>query len=289
MIGPTATGKTDLAIEMAESLGGEIVNADSVQVFQSVNIGTAKPTATERSRVPHRLFDIVSEGNDFTAGRYFERARQCIKDHELKSPNKPLFFVGGSGFYLQALEKGMFEVDPPSEDIINEIKLKESLCGPSGLFDWLKALDFQYSNQISENDHYRVRRGLEMILTHDKSMSEIKKEFELKQEKVSLKNPILKIGLDRDRKELKKRVEKRIYKMIDQGLELEVENLLLKGLEKWSPMKSVGYIETVHYIKGQLTQEEWVQKMVQNTMRLAKKQRTWFRRDPDIRWIRKII
>lgn len=286
VVGPTGTGKSEFALELAQSVKGEIVNADSIQMYQSTDIGSAKPTLEERALLPHHLYDFVPEGERFTAGRYFDVARKLIEDYRDKST--PLIFVGGSGFYLQALERGMYDVEEPSETIVEEIQSVQQQKGARGLHQRLAELDPEQAKILPEADEYRVIRALEMVLSKGKTMKEIQNEFEQQSNENKIPNPIVKIGLDRDRNELRKRVQLRMEKMITKGLVEEVKGLLDKGLEDWAPLKSVGYLETVQMIQNQLTPAEWKEKFVQNTMRFAKKQRTWFRRDSEIQWLRRV-
>lgn len=283
VVGPTASGKSALAISLAEKFGGAIVNCDSIQLYQSVNVGSAKPSAEDFKRVPHFLFDIVKEGEEITAGEYRRLFFETLED--LKNKYPIVFVVGGTGFYFQAIEKGMFSVG--AADAATQAQVESELSeegGPEKLHRELSEKDPETAQKISVNDHYRLGRAVEILRTHGKPPSQVKKEFESQVEPFPY--PLLKIGVKASREELTPNVLKRTQQMLGHGLIEEVRDLLVKGLENWAPLSSVGYMETVQLLKGILSSEKELEDLiVQNTHRLAKKQRTWFQRDPGIHWI----
>lgn len=281
IVGPTASGKSSLALEVAQEIGAGIVNSDSLQVYQKMDIGTAKPTVEERSQAPHYLFDLIAPGKEFTAGKYRELAFEVI---ESKLSTHPLFFVGGSGFYIQALEKGMFSVKDVPSSILDRLKLRLESEGLPALYGELVRQDSQYSEKVSPNDSYRILRALGVIESEGKTMTEIREYFDLHSKKLSDSYPVVKLGLSFPRDILRQRVRDRCLMMLDQGWIKEVQFLLDEGWKSWPPMKSVGYAECISYLEGSMDKEEMVDEIVKNTMRLAKRQMTWFRRDSEITW-----
>lgn len=282
VVGPTATGKSSVALSIAEALGAPIINLDSLQIYKSVSIGTAMPTLDDRKRTPHYLFDYVDEGVNYTAGQFRSDAIDVLDGLQ-----GPIVLVGGSGFYIRALEKGMYSVKDTPKDIKNKIQDLFESKGATHCYELLKEKDPDYAKKISENDHYRVQRGLELIMSENKTMAEIQKNSQAQLEKTKLKNPMLWLGLDMERSELKNRVQMRFDQMREQGLEQEVKALMDQELYEWTPMKSVGFVETTSFLKGDINQDEWKQLVVKNTMYLAKRQRTWFKKDERIQWLTK--
>lgn len=276
-VGSTATGKSDLALALAKKHQSLLVNGDSLQFYKELNIGTAKPGRETMSSYPHYLFDDVSAPEVMTAGKYRDKAIELIEQHRA---SQPVYIVGGSGFYIQAVDQGMYDV-PRIPEEINKSLEDEFLEKPlSVFFTELKDKDPSYAQQISSEDKYRIFRAINLIRYLDKPMSKIKEEFSSK----PLIGPKLKIGLVLEKEKLRLKVKKRAQLMIETGLILEVKSLLEKGLESWPPLRSVGYKETVSHIKGEITEDELLEKIVTSTMQLAKKQKTWFKRDKEIQW-----
>lgn len=285
VVGTTASGKSELSLRLAQKFSGAIVNCDSIQVFKGLDIGSAKPSPQEFKTVPHFLFDFVETGKDITAGEYQRHFFECLE--KIKDQFPVVFVVGGTGFYFQAIEKGMYSIGAADEIMKAQVEaeLRET-SGPERLHQELMRLDPASAEKISVNDHYRLGRAIEILRTHKKPLSEIKKEFEAQAPKFPY--PLLKLGLQINKEALLPKVEKRTGKMLESGLIDEVKSLLAQGLEAWAPLASVGYYETVMHLKkevGFLSMNELRDKIIQNTMRLAKKQRTWFRRDQDIHWL----
>jgi tRNA dimethylallyltransferase len=278
VVGTTASGKSDAALDLAEEALGCIINCDSIQLYQNLEIGSAQPSAEDKSRVPHYLFSCVAPPDEVTAGVY-RRAHMEILD-EIPGP---AFVVGGTGFYFQALEKGMFPAPAADASIQNEIETV--LASPQGediLWDELRRLDPQSAQRIHKNDHYRLVRALELIRRAGKPLSEIRKEFEAQVETYPW--PYMKVGIFWNKEELEKRVLLRTAKMLKNGLIDEVRGLLDQGLEAWSPLQSVGYKEVTQMLQENKTKEWLAEEISRATMRLAKKQRTWFQRDTTITW-----
>lgn len=281
VVGPTASGKSELALNWAQEFKGAIINCDSVQVFKSLDIGSAKPSKEEFGKVPHFLFDFVEVGQEFTAGQYSRHFFETLE--RIKHQFPVVFVVGGTGFYFQAIEKGMYQVGAAHPEIIRQVEA-EMAVDPLKLYEELKSRDPVTAAKIFPNDHYRLARAVEMMRTHGRPVSEIKREFE--ETRAPFPYPLLKVGLRAPKENLRPRVELRTDKMLKAGLVGEVRELLQKGLKDWAPLQSVGYQECVDYLESPgMSEQELRNLIVQNTMRLAKKQRTWFQRDSEIFWM----
>lgn len=280
IVGATATGKTQLALNLAEKFQGSIINIDSIQCYDKLFIGSAAPTEIEKKRVPHYLFSYVPAPQELTAGQYLRDFYKLLNE---KKPQGPLFVVGGTGFYLQALEKGMYDLPEVSEELKQQV-FQELQEKPSELIKELKTFDPE--SEIHDNDLYRIGRALEIKRAFQIKMSAVKKgEFQ----KNKLPFPLLKLGLDFDsapeqKKMFQKRVEVRTQAMLQLGLENEVQSLIFEGHLNWAPLASVGYKETVQYLQKEITSEQWPNLITQATLQLVKKQRTWFKRDEAILW-----
>lgn len=281
IVGTTASGKSDWALQLAQQTDGVIVNCDSVQVYQKLDIGSAKPSLEERALVPHYLFDYVAPPQEMTAGQYerdFWAAFQEIPSE------KPIYVVGGTGFYFMAIEKGMYPVTAIPDEVKSAVERQmETSEGVLAGLQEIRAMDPEYAQKIHEADRYRIGRALELIRTQKKPMTQIRAEFSQKQEPFPY--PLLKLGPSWEREELGRRIFARTLKMTDAGLYEEVEALVQEGLESWAPLMSVGYKETLLFVKGAIpNRESWIQQIAINTRQLAKKQRTWFQRDEEIEW-----
>lgn len=282
ILGPTAVGKSEWAIKWVKSQPSEnmgILNCDSIQIYKDLNIGSAKPDFSKHPDINFYLFDVLKAPEVGTAGFFREKALQVLKQ---KLPQEKIIAVGGSGFYFQALEKGMypksFSSKPPkTNSYLSKDLSKKSL---NELYQKLKEEDIETAKLISPKDRYRITRSLELIQTEGKKVSQIKKEFK----ETKLPWPYLKIGLDIPKEELLKRIQIRTQKMIQEGLVEEVEMLLSRGLKNWQALNSIGYKESKLYLEGLLKKEDLEPEIVKNTMRLAKKQKTWFKKDKEIQW-----
>jgi tRNA dimethylallyltransferase len=280
VVGTTASGKSQWALDFAQKLSGSVVNCDSIQLYKSLDIGAAKPSAEEMSLVPHHLYDYVPEGATMTAGNYARDFFACMETLPIQ---KPAFVVGGTGFYFQAIEKGMYPVRQTPEHIQKEVaSILKTEEGAKKLYEEFKSLDPEAALKIHPQDHYRLGRAMELIRAEGKTITQIQKEFTEKQEAFPF--PLLKIGLRWEREVLRERVKLRTEKMLKAGLVAEVQQLIARGFGEWSALQSVGYKEVLEYLRESKTEKWLFDEIVQNTMGLAKKQRTWFQRDPDIQW-----
>lgn len=279
VVGPTAVGKSALAEAIAEEFKGAILNLDSVQVYQHLDIGTAKPDRQTREQIPHLLFDFVDHPQLLTAADF---RRKALSELEKWTVRGPVIGVGGSGFYLRALERGMFEVGPISPHIREQLKIKFEKTGAEGLFLELSQRDPETAERLNPNDIYRVTRALSIIESENRPLSEIRKEFARSQKPWPYRT--FKVGLKLPRGLLEERIRQRIELMLSGGWRQEVETLLAGGFADWAPMKSVGYKEMVEAIEGRLEWDEFVSAVTLSTVKLAKKQMTWFRSDSSIHW-----
>lgn len=275
--GPTASGKTSFAIEMAERFGGEIISCDSIQVYKEVEIGTAKPNSKELSRVKHHMVSIINAPEKMTAGDFRVEALKIIEDRS-KEGIKIFWVAGGTGFYFQALEKGMFDAGKVDEEISIKVRTDLEKLGNEVLYSELEIADPEYAKKIAVNDSYRICRAIELIRSGKAKPSEMQSNFKAD----NFPFPLFKICLTVDREYLRSRVELRTQQMLDSGLIEEVKSLIARGLEEWAPMQSVGYKESQAFLAGEIASlDELKQQIINKTMQLAKRQRTWFQRDKD--------
>ena len=275
IMGPSASGKTALAFSLAPRLGAAVINADSLQVYQGMNIGTAKPDLKNFPDTPCYLFDHVCPPKLYTAGLFEKEALLILK----KTLNeKPAFVVGGSGFYLNALEKGSYKAPPVSEKIKSTLTKEAREKGLETLYQRLKQKDPEYL--VHPHDRYRIIRALAYIEGENKKMSDVKKNFKAR----PFPYPLYKIGLKTKAESLKKKAKDRIEEMLQKGLIKEVEGLKNQGLSSFPPLQSVGYRETLLYLEGKIKKEELSQKILTRTLQLIKKQKTWLKRDQSLVW-----
>ncbi|MGE3610518.1 MAG: tRNA (adenosine(37)-N6)-dimethylallyltransferase MiaA [Bacteriovoracaceae bacterium] len=282
--GPTATGKTEISIELAQKFGGEIVNFDSLLLYKEINIGTAKPTIEERRLIPHHMIDVRSISNPMNAADYAREALPIVD--QLLKQNKIVYLVGGSGFYLQALLKGMYDSPSTPAEIL---KKSDDLYHQEGIAPFLELLkihDPQSFSRYHENDHYRIRRAVEHWWANKTPLSTAREKKDQANEKLesqSIHNwEILHLHLDLPKEEHLKIIERRTDKMLGLDLLGEVKSLLdqgFSGLEK--PLQSIGYKEILDFHFGIYKSiSECRERIIISTRQLAKSQRTWFKRDP---------
>jgi tRNA dimethylallyltransferase len=278
--GPTASGKSGLAVSLARFLSGEIVNADSMQVYRGMDIGTAKPTCEEQRGIPHHLLDIVRPDEPFNAAIYRTKALSAIAD--ISSREKPCLVVGGTGLYIRALVSGLMEA-PPSNPALREALTKEcDANGPVRLHDKLKGLDPHCAAAIHPNDRIRIIRALEIIHVSSRLSSDLMKGHGFREPSLDA----LKICLKVDREILYHRINERTEKMVDMGLLEETRDLLNQGYSPdLRPMKAIGYRHMVRHLMGEWSLEEAIYTLKMDTRRYAKRQFTWFKAQPGVIWI----
>ena len=285
ILGPTCSGKTDLAFYLSARWDSFIINADSVQMYKGLDIGSSKPVflknhASKEEKALKKnfyLLDHVEPPNIYTAGQYEKEAKILLKKY---LPHQLALVVGGSGFYLQALEKGCYPISKMNKEIKEKLLMEEKTQGLDVLYQRLKKEDPEYAVQIHPHDRYRIFRALSLMETDFLKMSEIRKKFQERR----LPYNIIKTGLTASSAVLRKRVELRTRNMLACGLVEEVRGLKKKGLENFPAMQSVGYKEVLLYLEGEIAEGELYEKIVQRTMQLIKKQKIWFQRDSSIRW-----
>lgn len=277
-MGPTASGKTDLAIEIAQKIRGVIFNCDSIQVYRELNIGSAKPTREQMQQVPHYLFDLMSAPQVMTASRFRDAFMQALSTLE---PTTPVVVVGGTGFYFLALEKGLFEIPETPESLKKQIASEHQARGGDTAEFWkeLQLRDPEHALKIHPHDEYRILRAIEILRNNpSKNLTQL---FDEKRNAKPEGWDLLKFYLKIEPSSLESRIRHRTSVLIKKGLLEETKALLDKGLEPWSPLNSVGYFEAKRYWQGQLPLAQIEESIVIATRQLAKKQRTWFQRDPD--------
>ncbi|HWQ68464.1 MAG TPA: tRNA (adenosine(37)-N6)-dimethylallyltransferase MiaA [Patescibacteria group bacterium] len=282
LVGPTAVGKSSMALAVAERVGGEIIAADSMQVYRGFDIGTAKPSADERRRVPHHLLDLVEPDQPFTAADYVRLASAAIAD--IRARKRLPIMVGGTGLYLRALFRGLFggpwEMTPLRETLYQEAER----VGSAALHQRLEITDPEAAAAIHPNDLFRVVRALEVAAVSGLPISTLRAEARRNHEPVP--GPVLRFGLGRNRQELYQRIEARVEAMMTQGLLSEVQGLLDRGYSSTlRPLRAIGYRHMIGYLKGQIRLDDAVAALKRDTRRYAKRQLTWFRHEDEIEWL----
>ena len=278
VLGPTASGKTALSISLAEHFSGEVVNCDSVAMYREFEIGTAKPTAAELARVPHHLFDFIDPTGYITAGEYARRAREVLR--EINSRGKLPIVVGGTGLYLRALLEGLFPGPKRSEELRERLRQRAAEKG-SGYLHWmLKRLDSAAAEAIHANDVPKLIRAIEVCLASREKMTELWKQG--RQPLAGFR--ILRLGLDPDRDALYARINQRAEKMFASGLVEETARLMEKYGESARPLASLGYKQAAQLLRSEIDRKSALQAAQQAHRNYAKRQMTWFRREPEVIW-----
>lgn len=281
LAGPTGIGKTELAIHLAEAAGGEIISADAMQVYRFMDIGTAKPTAAERSRVNHHLLDVVDPDQPFNASLFIKRAQPIIED--LCRRQKPIFIVGGTGLYIRALLGGLFDGPEADESLRASYREALSVHGKAYLYEKLRRRDEQAARQINPNDAVRIIRALEVLEISGQSIVEQQRRHHFGERRYDY----LKIGLMMERQPLFDRIAQRTDQMMKGGFVEEVRHLLAMGYaESLKPMQSLGYKHIVRYLEGIHDLPATIQAIKGDTRHYAKRQMTWFGPDPEINWFK---
>lgn len=280
IVGPTASGKTSLSLALAERFGGEIVNCDSVAMYREFEIGTAKPTAAERDRVPHHLLDLIEPTEYMTAGEYARQARLALE--EIKSRGRLPVVVGGTGLYLRALLEGLFPGPQRSEELRERLREQAAKKGPRYLHSVLRKLDGAAGEKIHANDVPKLIRAIEVCLATRQTMTEM---WEQGRDRLQGFR-IVRLGLDPERGALYERINERAQGMFDGGLIEETQGLMEKYGGAARPMASLGYKQAVQFLRGEISREQAVAAAQQAHRNYAKRQITWFRREREVRWIR---
>lgn len=283
VLGPTASGKTALALAIARRFQGEIVNCDSIAMYRDFEIGTAKPNAAERAEIPHHLVDCVDPLADVTAGEYARQARQVLND--IRQRGRLPIVSGGTGLYLRALIEGLSPGPQRSEDVRSKLRGRAAQRGAEHLHRILRRLDPTAASRIHANDVPKVIRAIEVCLTSRKPDRRTMTELWQKGREPLRDFRILRLGLGPERELLYARINDRAAKMFDRGLIAETQKLLETYGEKARPLGSLGYKQAMQFLCGEIDRAAVLAVAQQAHRNYAKRQMTWFRREPDVDWL----
>jgi len=278
--GPTGSGKSDLAVRLAEELGGEIVNYDSIQIYRRFDIGSAKPSAEVRGRVPHHLFDIVDATDEFNAADYARLARATCDD--IVARGRWPILVGGTFFYLRALLAGLPEM--PGRDEVVRARLRRIAESPRGalrLHRWLSKIDPQSGRKIAPADRHRVERALEVRIVSGRPIS----DWERPAADGAVEIPATKLALFLERSQLVSRLDARVDAMYAEGLIAETRQLLEWVPASARPFGAIGYAEAVKVVRGEIEEAAAIAETKRRTRAYAKRQMTWLRAERNVQWI----
>lgn len=279
IFGPTASGKSSLAVALAEKLGGEVIACDSTQVYRGFDIGTAKPSAAERREVPHHMMDLVSPAEVFTAGEYRQRALEVLADLRRRH-SLPIFTVG-TGLYFRALMEGLADAPTRSDRLRARLNATGAKRGGAHLHKILRRLDSVAAERISPNDRQKLVRAVEVCLLAGRPLSELHRAGRRGLQGYAA----VKIGLNPPRQALYERIERRVHLMLDQGWTEEVAALIAEGAPKSAkPFEFIGYRELRAHAETGQPLSNTVEAVAQATRRYAKRQLTWFRQEPGVQW-----
>ncbi len=280
--GPTASGKTALSIRIAKEWNGEIISADSMQVYRGMDIGTAKITPEEMQGIPHHLIDIIDPTEEWNVMRFQQMASAAIED--ITRRGRLPIICGGTGFYLRALLYGaQFREEPEQAALRKELEAQMESLGPEAMHARLAAVDPEAAEAIHPHNRKRVIRALEYYQLHREPIS----RHNAAQHENESPYDLIYLAIEMDRAQLYPRIDARVDRMIADGLVAEVQGLLAAGVKAgMTAMQGIGYKEILPYLEGACTLEEAVRILKRDTRHFAKRQFTWFRAEPDIRWIR---
>ena len=279
LLGPTGVGKSGLVIEWAEELGGEIVSADSMQVYRYMDIGTAKPTLDEQKRVRHEMIDLVTPDQPFHAGLYRILARKTID--QLDKNGEPIWVVGGTGLYIRVLTQGLFDHPKIDPNVRKKLKEEAGEKGEASLYERLKKVDPKTASHINPHDLFRTIRALEVFDSTGIPISFFRDQHCFGEKPYHT----LKIGLEIEREALYCRIDQRVDQMIERGFLQEVKGLIEMGYgPELKPMQSLGYKQMIQFLSKEMDWTEAVRQMKRDTRHYAKRQWTWFKADPEVHW-----
>lgn len=280
VLGPTATGKSALGLFLAERLGGEIVNADALQVYRGLDIGTAKPTTEERARVPHHLVDVIEPSERFSAGEFARLARAAITG--IRARGRRPVVVGGSGLYLRALLEGISPIPPGDHEVRRRLLGRLEGEGLATLHEELRRRDPATAARLLPGDGQRILRALEVVESSGTPLSEWIARRPYGRERLRA----VRLGLTLPRALLYDAIERRVARMVERGWVEEVRHLLSRGLSPAAPaFQAIGYRQLARHAVGDWSLERAQEETVGATRRFAKRQQTWFRKEPDILWL----
>lgn len=281
--GPTASGKTALSIALAKELDGEIVSCDSMQVYKRMDIGTAKPTAEEMENIPHHMLSVAEPWEDFSVGKYCDLAAPIVDD--ILARGKPAIIVGGTGLYMDALIRGNDFAPVPSTGCRERLEQQAEQCGIESVIEQLRAVDPESAARLHPSDRKRIIRAMEVYLETGESITEHNRKTQLLPPRYT---PVWFALEDAQRATLYERIDRRVEVMLQQGLIDEIRALLAEGVpENCTAMQAIGYKEFVDAIRGRSSMETATALVQQSSRKYAKRQLTWFRRNPAIHWLRR--
>jgi tRNA dimethylallyltransferase len=278
LVGPTASGKSALALRLAEETGAEIVSCDSLQVYRGLDIGSAKPTVEERRRVRHHLVDVVDPDQEFSAADYARLARAALAD--IHARGRVAVVAGGTGLYLRALVRGLFAGPSRDAEFRRRLEALAERFGDGKLHHLLARVDPASAARLEPRDRVRVVRALEVFRASGRPLTEHHRAGSDALEGFA----VLTLGLAPDRERLREAVERRTHQMMASGLVAEVRGLLERYPAGLRPLQAIGYRQAVAVVQGRLPEDAALRDIVKETMRYAKRQMTWFRHQEDVRW-----
>ncbi|HEY4052366.1 MAG TPA: tRNA (adenosine(37)-N6)-dimethylallyltransferase MiaA [Terriglobales bacterium] len=279
ILGPTGSGKTALSLQIAEQFHGEIVNCDSVAMYREFSIGTAKPSADDQARAPHHLLNVLDPSEYTTAGQYARQARLIL--NQIKSRGRLPIVVGGTGLYLRALLEGLFPGPERSEELRERLRAIAAEKGSDHLHRILQRMDAAAATKIHANDVPKLIRAIEVCLSARRPLTE---QWQAGRDPLQGFR-IVRIGLDPARSELYIRINQRVQAIFDAGLVNETEQLLEKYGASVRPLSSIGYKQVVQLLRGDLSRDAVINAVQQAHRNYAKRQMTWFRREPEVNWL----
>ena len=279
--GPTASGKTALSVALAQRFDGEVVSADSMQLYRRMDIGTAKPTAGERRGIPHHMLDVADPGEPYSVARYVQEATACVED--ILSRGKLPIVCGGTGLYIDGLLRGTdFQPNGGDTGLRQQLEEDWERHGPAALLERLAQVDPESAARLHPADRRRILRALEVYLTTGETIT----AHNARTRAAPPRYEAVSLGLNTDpRQLLYDRIDRRVGEMLERGLLREVESLWREGLLEGTAAQAIGYKELLAFLRGEDTLEAAADRIRQKSRNYAKRQLTWFRRDPRIRWI----
>lgn len=283
IVGPTASGKTRMAVELAQRHNGEVISADSMQIYRTMDIGTAKPTKEEMGGIPHHMIDVADPEEDFSVARYVEMAARCVDD-VLERGKLPIV-AGGTGLYIDSLLSGRtFAPFSPDSALRGELERELAEKGGQAMLEALAQVDPEAAQRLHPNDHKRIVRALEVYRSTGKTITQHNRETQA----IPPRYNALTIGLAfQDRRAMWRRIDQRVDEMVAAGLEDEVRRLLTSGISpKCTAMQAIGYKEFTQALSGEMTWQEATDVVKLRSRQYAKRQLTWFGRNPNTRWVR---
>lgn len=283
IVGPTASGKTRMAVELAQRHNGEVISADSMQIYRTMDIGTAKPTKEEMGGIPHHMIDVADPEEDFSVARYVEMAARCVDD-VLERGKLPIV-AGGTGLYIDSLLSGRtFAPFSPDSALRGELERELAEKGGQAMLEALAQVDPEAAQRLHPNDHKRIVRALEVYRSTGKTITQHNRETQA----IPPRYNALTIGLSfQDRQAMWRRIDQRVDEMVAAGLEDEVRRLLTSGISpKCTAMQAIGYKEFTQALSGEMTWQEATDVVKLRSRQYAKRQLTWFGRNPNTRWVR---